>query len=415
MDVLTITNWYPPHHFGGYELSCFDVMTRLEQRGHRVRVLCSDQQLPTSDPPTEHDAVVRRQLRLYHTGEDLLRPSWPQRYAIERNNQQVLRDAVAERRPDVVSVWHLAALSWGLMATIEDLGLPVVYVVCDEWPAFGLRLDPWAGPFSRNAVTRGLGRVVEAASGLPTVARDLGRLGPALYVSDDVRHRVRDQMRGSFVDDTVTFSGIERTLFAPGPARPWSWRLLCTGRFDPRKGYDTAIRCLPLLPDHATLDIYGRGGEEERARLVALAQELGVGPRVRVGTRERAEMADAYRAADAFVFPSEWAEPFGLVPLEAMACGTPVVATCVGGSREFLQDGTNVLRFDPGDHRALAERLRTLAGDPDLRARLVANGLRTSAAMDLDRLTDVMEQWHLHVTGGLPARPADRVLPGPAG
>jgi hypothetical protein len=44
--VLTVTNWYPPHHYGGYELSCFDVMTRLAERGHEVRILCSDERVP---------------------------------------------------------------------------------------------------------------------------------------------------------------------------------------------------------------------------------------------------------------------------------------------------------------------------------------------------------------------------------
>ena len=107
MRILAITNWYPPHHYGGYELSCFDVMTRLEARGHEVAVLCSDQRLPTADPPTAHERVVDRSLRLYHTGEDLLVPPLRERLAIERHNQARLAAALdaSTRGP----TWSLGA------------------------------------------------------------------------------------------------------------------------------------------------------------------------------------------------------------------------------------------------------------------------------------------------------------------
>ena len=119
-----------------------------------------------------------------------------------------------------------------------------------------------------------------------------------------------------------------------------------------------------------------------------------------MGGLDRPELADAYRAADVMVFPSLWAEPFGLVPVEAMACGVPVVATGVGGSAEFLVDGGNALLYPPGDPAALAARLHQLATDPALRRRLVEGGGATAEELDVDRLTDVMELWHLYEAGG---------------
>src|SRR3954449_13217548 len=59
--ILTLTSWYPPHHFGGYELSCFDVMNRFVERGHEVRVLCGDERVPGAAPADpEHEALVYR-------------------------------------------------------------------------------------------------------------------------------------------------------------------------------------------------------------------------------------------------------------------------------------------------------------------------------------------------------------------
>src|SRR5205085_2776598 len=118
------------------------------------------------------------------------------------------------------------------------------------------------------------------------------------------------------------------------PERPWSSRLLYVGRVDAWKGIDTLLLALSELPN-ASLELYGRGGCEQRAYYVRRAQSLGLSSRVKFGSLERHELAARYRDADVRVFPSEWPEPFGLVPLEAMACATPVIATAVGGSAEF--------------------------------------------------------------------------------
>jgi glycosyltransferase involved in cell wall biosynthesis len=124
----------------------------------------------------------------------------------------------------------------------------------------------------------------------------------------------------------------------------------------------------------------GGGEPGERARLGELAAELGVSDRVALtGHRARPDIHEAYGRCDAVVFPVVWDEPWGLVPLEAMARGRPVVATGRGGSAEYLRDGENCLRFDAGDAAGLADAVRRLAAEPELRARLRAGGLATAA------------------------------------
>ncbi len=99
-------------------------------------------------------------------------------------------------------------------------------------------------------------------------------------------------------------------------------------------------------------------------------------------TRPREELPAAYAEADALLFPVRWEEPWGLVPLEAMAVGTPVVATGTGGSGEYLRDGENALVIgrdaEPSD---LSGALRRLAGDADLRRRLREGGIATAVAV----------------------------------
>jgi glycosyltransferase involved in cell wall biosynthesis len=98
-----------------------------------------------------------------------------------------------------------------------------------------------------------------------------------------------------------------------------------------------------------------------------------------------------YERTDAVLFPVTWHEPWGLVPLEAMAVGRPVVATGTGGSGEYLVDGENALLVPPGDARALATAVERLRDDPGLRERLVAAGCRTAAEHGEARSLAAME------------------------
>jgi len=133
------------------------------------------------------------------------------------------------------------------------------------------------------------------------------------------------------------------------------------------KGTDVALKALAELPDQMVLWIVGEG--PERWNLEALAHDLGLGQRVRfLGPKRNVE--PVMQAADCGLCPSVWAEAAGLVILEALACGLPVVASRIGGIPEFVEDGRNGLLFTPGDHRELADRIRRLCDDPELRHRM---------------------------------------------
>ncbi len=97
------------------------------------------------------------------------------------------------------------------------------------------------------------------------------------------------------------------------------------------------------------------------------------------GHRDGAGLREAYGECDAVIFPVRWSEPWGLVPLEAMGRGRPVVATGTGGSGEYLRDGENCLLFEPDDAPALADALTRLSADEALRATLREHGLQSAS------------------------------------
>ena len=178
--------------------------------------------------------------------------------------------------------------------------------------------------------------------------------------------------------------GVDLSFFsAEGPvaARQRKHRILSVGRLVPRKGVDLVIRALPYLReagfDDVELLIVGGGGDSgalhadpEVRRLPDLAAELGVSDQVSLqGQVSRAEMPGIFRSADAVVC-APWYEPFGIVPLEAMACGVPVVAAAVGGLRDTVVDRATGLHVPPRDPEAIASALAMLLEDPTLRAEL---------------------------------------------
>ncbi|EYT56339.1 glycosyl transferase [Leucobacter sp. UCD-THU] len=160
-------------------------------------------------------------------------------------------------------------------------------------------------------------------------------------------------------------------------------RLLSVGRIVPRKGMDLAIRALPLLRelgfDDVELEIVGSGDvvdgrDAEVDRLGELARELGVADRVHLrGQVGRDRMPALLRSADA-VICTPWYEPFGIVPLESMACGTPVIAAEVGGLRDSVIDGITGLHVPPHDALAIAEAAARMLGDEPFRRALGTAG-----------------------------------------
>jgi glycosyltransferase involved in cell wall biosynthesis len=406
--ILVITNLYPPHHLGGYELSCRDVVERFRERGHDVRVLVSDVRMPGVAVANDD---VDRDLRMYWDDHVLVSPSPPRRLLLERHNRRILSRVLADFRPDVVSAWNMGAMSLGLLDLVVRRRIPLVLSVCDDWLVDAPKMDAWMRMFPTRP---GLGRIVSLVTGLPTSLPDLSG-APVCFISDFIRQRAKAHSPFRIGDTTVVYNGIDTRDFPIVEERRGGdgGRLLYVGRLDERKGVDTVIRALAHLPASTSLDVDGPGNDDQRSRLEALAAELGVAGRLRFTTSTRSELAARYRAADVVVFPSKWEEPFGLVPIEAMACGTAVVATRRGGSAEFLRDGENCLAFPAGDADALARAVTRVTTDAGLRRRLLEGGTRTARELTADRFADALERWHVAAASGFAGgRPDDRPPPG---
>jgi glycosyltransferase involved in cell wall biosynthesis len=182
--------------------------------------------------------------------------------------------------------------------------------------------------------------------------------------------------------------GVDTAVFTPrGPVAPRGERprLLVLGRLVERKGQDDAVRALRAVPDAELVVVGGPprealDGDPEVRRLRAIAAEAGVADRlVFAGAVPRSDVPAWVRSADV-VLAVPWYEPFGITPLEAMACGRPVVATAVGGLVDTVADGVTGDLVPPRDPERLGEVLAALLADDERRAAYGAAGVKRARA-----------------------------------
>ncbi|MEE2059286.1 glycosyltransferase [Rhodococcus artemisiae] len=175
---------------------------------------------------------------------------------------------------------------------------------------------------------------------------------------------------------SVVPCGVDVNRFEPvGPTllpRRAKYRIVAIGKLVPRMGFDVTVEALSALPDTELVVAGGPpdGGTSdgpEASRLADVARRCGVYDRVRMpGRIAHSQVPALLRSAD-IVVSNPWYEPFGVVPLEAMACGRPVIASAVGGVLDIVVDGVTGDLVPPRSPEALAKAARQLLGDPTTR------------------------------------------------
>jgi D-inositol-3-phosphate glycosyltransferase len=206
--------------------------------------------------------------------------------------------------------------------------------------------------------------------------------------------------------------GVDLKLFHPIPQNnakdfdppPEEHTVLFVGRIDPIKGIDVWFRAMalvveenPALRGHLCACLVGGDVDDEAvpdvelARLQALKEEVGIGDVVTfLGRRSQEALPYYYATADVVVMPSLH-ESFGMVALEAMACGTPVVASDVGGLSFVVRDGETGYLVPENDPYTLAATLGRLLRDPQLRSRLGRRGVQVAREYAWSRIADQVE------------------------
>lgn len=401
MKILALTNLYPPHYLGGYELICHAVVNNLRTRGHTVQVLTSNHRV--ENPTGSEDPNIERSLLVHgfygHPWRGIRSLA-----KLEFENNRILKSAIDRHQPDLIYVWNMGGISKSLLTTIERTGLPVAFYMSDHWIARGLAADVWMNWWNgAGSIAKRVARTILSTVGARAL---IDQKAPTTNASDLKFRRIYfcskalrkitasagfDVMHGAVIycpTDMRKFSG------PPKSADSSCKNLLWVGRLAEDKGIFTALRAMKAAPMDlgVHLNVYG-GGD---ASYVQQLKDFVTLNKLPVSFHRAAmnEMPRVYRDHDALIFTSEWAEPFALTPIEAMASGLPVIGTTTGGSRELFRDQDNALTYTAGQADELADRIVRLVRDSQLRARIAAAGqAEVRANYDESHIVDQIETY----------------------
>jgi glycosyltransferase involved in cell wall biosynthesis len=345
MRIAIFTETFLPKLDGIVSILCL-ALRHLRDRGHEALVI------GPPDMPPEYAGA-----RCVGTGG----PRFPLYPEVRMNlPSQRIGQALRQFQPDLVHVANPVFLGPSGIVYARRLGLPLLASYHTDVPGFAKHYGyAWGEPL--------LWRLFRTMHNCADV-----NLVPSTAVLRQVRthgfRRVRwwhrgidtDRFRPTLRDPTM------RERLSGG--LPNDFVALYVGRISKEKGIERLREPLADLPG-VRLAIVGGGPEFEQIRALYPGT-----PTVFTGFLDGDELVAAFASADALIFPST-NETFGLVALEAMACGLPVIASLTGGLVDILEDGVNGLTYDPRDLRTLADRVRLLQHSPDLRAELSAGAL----------------------------------------
>lgn len=357
LKILIITNLYPPQELGGYGRAMADFCWGLKVRGNKSLVLTSNEWY-LGDIGGE-DASIDRSLYLkgsFIRGVQHIYDE-AERRRIDASNRKTIQRAVSEFRPDGILIGNIDLLGEELVSYACEFHIPVLHHV-------GF-IDP---PYRASKKTKWENYTLVSAS---KAVRDSMHTAGLCSKDDPVVYPgARVEMFGEerkVSESTCPVGSIERPLCVS-----YAGLLMAT------KGLHVLSEALLILERR---DFYCRmivAGDVFQGSYIDEIRERHSASKVMdaicvAGYLSREELACFLLKSDVFVFPSIYPEAFGIVQVEAMASGIPVISSGTGGSAEVIENGETGLIFEPGNARSLAEAILFLGTRPLLREKMGRN------------------------------------------
>lgn len=391
-DSMTVLQLIPSLEVGGAERATVDVAAALVAAGHRALVVSAGGAMV--------DELVRGGAE--HVAWDIGRKN---PWSIWRNRRR-LADFIKVDGVDLVHA-RSRAPAWSGYFAARDAGVPFVTTFHDAYPAGNAAKRLYNSVMAKGDRVIAISRFIEkhVATHYPEAAPRIALIPRGIDFSVFDPAAITPERKNAF-----------RILHALPETVPL---IILPARLSATKGHELALRTLALIRERSFLCLMiGPGGRSAyRERLLALTQKLNLADKVRF--IDRADVPAAYAVAGLVLSPSQKAEGFGRVPVEAQAMGVPVIATALGATSETVLDGETGWLVPVGDAQALVDAIvRALSLSPDERRAMADKALKhVRAQFDVKQMCAATLDLYAGLVSG-PRRPASATAssrPGSAG
>jgi phosphatidyl-myo-inositol alpha-mannosyltransferase len=351
---------------GGVQVHVRELSRRLDAAGHPVLVLAPARRGPRAGEPWFSPAGRPLDIPYNSSNAPIDPRPWSRR---------AIAELIAGFGPDVIHAHEPLTPSTSMWATLEAGPVPVVATF-------------------HSAARRSLAFDLAA----PLLRRVARRLSARIAVSEAAAAFVRKRIGGAF---EVIPNGVDVARFrAAVPAEVGEGtKLLFVGRLDARKGFKIAVEAFRIAAasrEDLRLIVVGDGPQRDLVESLPAPLRRRV---LMVGAVPHVEIPAYYGACDLYLGPAIGGESFGIVLVESMAAGLPLVASDIPGYREVVADGREGLLVPPGDAAAVAAAVDRILGDPALAGRLANAGLARARGYDWSAVTPRIEEIYRRVAG----------------
>jgi glycogen synthase len=341
MKILVITNLYPPQAIGGYERSMADYARLLQQRGHSVLVLTSDETSLTQNIDTFFNVEIKRCLKLLAGWNE--QGSWEHPLDIVAqvmmHNRFIASSILQVFQPDVCLVGNLDSLGVELIEKVIVDGIPAAHFVMNSKPGYPVELAPKTKLYRYIACSNWV-KTHLSKQGYPTQTTQVVYPGAAVEEFYQQNLPPRDRLRIAYASLVMPYKGadvlMEALSFLHASDIPFS----------------ATFAGGSLMPDFVEVlkDFVNQEGMQEKIKFT--------------GALTRYDLKKLYTEHNVLVFPSRFPEPFGISQIEAMAAGLTLITSGTGGASEIITHGQEGYNFESENPLDLADALAYLPLHP---------------------------------------------------
>lgn len=395
MKILAITDSYPPHHTGGYELRSRDVLSGLADRGHTVRIITTRCPSPNCDLHYGEKDVCRGLRKRSET------PGIMSRIVLDIQEMKLIDRLVVSFKPDIVYLSHLGDLSKAILFFFSSKNLPIVFDDGGAGMVFISRVFREGLYFNKREndsivkteIKRILSKLISVISG-NLIPNELTWPKNLYVYFNNVTSLKTAQKDGVLIPNAQVFhSGIDLSMFLlKNPIDLESpVRIIVPGRIEPNKGTRDVISLVSILEKlgvQSSVIIVGSIGDQlYYNELLDFIKQLNLTSEVQLFSMvHHKRLAEMYRESDMCFFPSYQKAGLSRVPLEAMASGCLVISYGNEGSSEIIRNNETGYLVEEGDVCAVVKIVKDMVEYPATYERIVRKArkyIETSRSLDI--------------------------------